>query len=388
MPDRVLFVDDEPSLLNGIQRRLGPEYDVVTASSGDEALQRIAMGPPFPVVVTDMRMPKMNGIQLIKAARAKSPDSVFIMLTGNQDQATAIHALNEGDVYRFLTKPCQSHDLTNALEAAFRQHRLITSERELLQNTFLGAVSVLTDVLELAQPSVFGRAERVQEVVGQLQEGLGLESRWEYKLAARLALLGFALLPEQDRIRFEMGLVSSGQLELLIGHAAEIGRRIIERIPRLGNVARIIGSMSDVDGGMLRANPQTDLEKAQTGATLVRVAVQWDFFLRQGLSPRAAADELAVSLSGLPPLVTSFLAEQDVAEVIDRGVQCELSELAEGMVLLDDVLTNDGVILVRGGRRLTWTIIEKLRSYKSSAVGLRTIRVRSSGTARPESILV
>ena len=388
MPERILFVDDEPSILNGIQRRLGSDFELVTASSGEEALHAIAAGPVFPVVVTDMRMPKMNGIQFIQAARPKSPDSVFLMLTGNQDQATAIQALNEGDVFRFLTKPCQSHDLKNAIEAALRQYRLITSEKELLQNTFLGAVSVLTDVLELAQPSIFGRAERVQEIVGVLQDSLRLESQWEYKLSARLGLLGFALLPEQDRIRFEMGLVSGQQLQEMICNAAAIGRRIIERIPRLGTVARLIGMMGEVDGATLRPAPKTDAEKAVTGATLLRVAVQWDFLVRQGLSPRAAADELRASLPELPGAVLSILIEQDAVDNAERGVGCDLSELAEGMVLQDDVLTGDGVMLIRGGRRLTWTIIEKLRSYESSVVGLRTIRIREVEAPAEEALLV
>jgi CheY-like chemotaxis protein len=388
MLNRVLFVDDEQSVLNGIQRRLGPEYDLVIACSGDSALQAMAAGPVFPVVVTDMRMPKMNGIQFIQAARAKSPDSVYIMLTGNQDQATAIQALNEGDVFRFLTKPCQSHDLRNAIEAAMRQYRLITSEKELLQNTFLGAVSILTDVLELAQPSIFGRAERVQEMVGLLQNQLQLKDHWEYKLAARLGLLGFALLPEQDRIRFEMGLVSGCQLHELIGTAAATGRRIIERIPRLDGVARIIGAMADVDGASLRLKPKTDAEKAVTGATLLRVAIQWDFLLRQGLSPAAAIQELLASLPEVPGIVTALLAEQSLADVGELSEACDLSELVEGMVLQDDVLTGDGVILIRGGRRLTWTIIEKLRSYRSSTVGLRTIRIRSIDVPEAEAVLI
>jgi CheY-like chemotaxis protein len=388
MPERVLFVDDEPSILNGIQRRLSPEYELVTACSGDEAIELMADGPVFPVVVTDMRMPKMNGIQFIQAARPRSPDSVFIMLTGNQDQATAIQALNDGEVFRFLTKPCQSHDLKNAIEAGLRQYRLITSEKELLQNTFLGAVSVLTDVLESAQPSIFGRTEQVQEIVGQLQDALRLDGHWEYKLSARLGLLGFALLPEQDRIRFEMALLSGGQLQELIGAAAATGRRIIERIPRLEMVARMIGSMGDVDGAILHAKPRSDSDRVATGATLLRVAVQWDFLVREGLSPRAAAAELRAELPHLPAAVTTTLADHDAVAIRNRVATCGPSDLVEGMVLHDDVLTADGVMLIRGGRRLTWTIIEKLRSYDSSAVGLQAIRIRSPEIADREAALV
>ena len=268
MTNRVLLVDDEPNVLNGIKRRLESEFKLVTAESGAQALAAIDAGPPFAVMVTDMRMPKMDGIQLIKAARVESPDTVFVMLTGNQDQATAIQALNDGKVFRFLTKPCQSSDLKNAIEAALRQYQLVTSEKELLQNTFVAAVSVLTNVLEMSQPDIFGRAERVQEVMLLLQEKLGLEGQWEYKLAARLGMLGFALLPEKDRTRFEMAVDSGDQLRATIHEAAMIGQRIIGRIPRLGTVARIIGTTAEVDGSMLKSSPKSETEKTTTGAIL------------------------------------------------------------------------------------------------------------------------
>jgi CheY-like chemotaxis protein len=378
MSNRVLFVDDEQSLLNGIQRRLGSEYDLVIANGGEAALDAIDKQGPFAVVVTDMRMPKMDGIEFIRAARAKTPDSVYIMLTGNQDQATAIQALNEGQVFRFLTKPCQSTDLRTTVDAGIRQYQLVTGEKELLHKTFVGAISVLTDVLELAQPSVFGRSEHLLEIVAALQAGLGLENQWEYKLATRLAMLGFALLPEQERLHFEIGSVSGPGLHAIIRAAAATGRRIIERIPRLGTVSQIIGMQSSIDGSALIASPKNEQDKATMGATLLRVAIEWDALVRQGLSSSAAAAEIRQSLPQLSPKTVHILSELEFGEVDDAGVQIDVSKLEEGMILLDDVLTSDGLMLIRSGRRLTWTIIEKLRSYQSTPTGLRPVRVRSS----------
>lgn len=386
MSNRILFVDDEQSLLNGIQRRLGSDYDLITAESGEEGLAKMDEQGPFAVVVTDMRMPKMDGIAFIQAARAQSPDSVYIMLTGNQDQATAIQALNEGQVFRFLTKPCQSADLKSTIDAGLRQYQLVTGEKELLQKTFVGAISVLTDVLELAQPNIFGRADRVQEIIAEMQKGLGLENHWEYKLAARLAMLGFALLPEQERMRFEMGACSGSELEEAIHSAAAVGKRVIERIPRLGTVAQIIGMQGTIDGSAVIPMPKSEQEKAIMGATLLRVAIEWDSLVRQGLSSAAAADELRHALPELSTRIAHLLSELEFDEVDDMGIEVDVSKLEEGMILLDDVLTSDGVILIRTGRRLTWTIIEKLRSYKAASTGLRPVRVRSS--AAPAKQLV
>lgn len=376
MSKRILFVDDEQALLNGIQRRLGTQYDIVIANGGEAGLAAMNAQGPFAVIVTDMRMPKMDGIEFIRAARAKSPETVFLMLTGNQDQATAIQALNEGHVFRFLTKPCQSADLQSTMDAGLRQYQLVTSEKELLHTTIVGAISVLTDVLELAQPSIFGRAERLQEIVLHLEKDLGLESQWEYKMAARLNLLGFALLPEHDRVQFELGTLSTAELLMIIHTAAATGRRIIERIPRLGTVSQIIGMQSAVDGSALIQSPKNDREKAVMGATLLRVAIEWDSLERKGLSSVSATAAVRESLPQLNPRTAQILSKLEFDELCE-GVETDVAKLEEGMILLDDVLTSDGLMLIRSGRRLTWTIIEKLRSYSSTPTGLRPVRVRS-----------
>jgi CheY-like chemotaxis protein len=388
MSHRVLFVDDEVNLLNGIKRRIGGQLDLATACSGEEGLRTMVDQGPFAVIVTDMRMPHMDGIQFVKAARAKSPNSVFIMLTGNQDQTTAIQALNEGHVFRFLNKPCQSQDLLTAVEAAMRQYELIVSEKELLHGTFVGAVNVLTDVLELAQPSIFGRAERLQDLVVELHDRMRLESRWEYKLAAKLALLGFALLPEHDRTRFEMGIGSDGELHARIKAAGAIGQRIVERIPRLGTVARIIGAIGASSGNVRLCGASTEAEIIETGATLVRVAIEWDFLVRQGQHPRAAVENICAGLPNLHPVLAAVLAEQEPDVCGSDSAALDPSELVEGMTLYEDVLTADGVILIRKGRRLTWTLIEKLRGYESSDARLRPIRIQTARAAVPQEPLL
>src|SRR5690606_29178283 len=131
-------VDDEQPLLNGLRRRLGSFYHLVTASSGDAALQELQSNGEFAVVLTDMRMPGMNGIQFIQQARTLAPDTVYMMLTGNQDQATAIKAVNDGQVFRFLNKPCEHEHLRQAIDAGIVQHRLVTAEKVLLHQTFTG----------------------------------------------------------------------------------------------------------------------------------------------------------------------------------------------------------------------------------------------------------
>ena len=121
MGTRMLVVDDDLSLLNSFRRNLCFDYDLTVAASGPDALELMAEKGPFNVIMTDMRMPKMDGLELIDQARKLSPDSIYMMLTGNQDVATATRAVNDGQVFRFLTKPCEIDDIRKALEAATKQ---------------------------------------------------------------------------------------------------------------------------------------------------------------------------------------------------------------------------------------------------------------------------
>jgi DNA-binding NtrC family response regulator len=162
--DRILFVDDEANVLAAIKRQLHKQFALTTLQQPQSALKLIEESGPFAVIVSDMRMPEMDGIRFLVRAREIAPDSVRIMLTGNADQQTAIEAVNEGHIFRFLNKPCDTERLVNALNAGLEQHRLIRAEKDLLSETLNGSVRVLTDVLELANPTVYGRASRVCQI--------------------------------------------------------------------------------------------------------------------------------------------------------------------------------------------------------------------------------
>ncbi|MFH1417727.1 MAG: response regulator, partial [Planctomycetota bacterium] len=135
MSKKILCVDDDPNILNAYRRGLRRLFEIETAEGGAEGLEAIASQGPFAVVVSDMRMPGMDGIQFLTAVKKRAPESVRIMLTGNADQQTAMDAVNEGSIFRFLTKPCPPEHLAKALTAGIEQYRLITAEKELLGKT-------------------------------------------------------------------------------------------------------------------------------------------------------------------------------------------------------------------------------------------------------------
>src|SRR5580693_8048611 len=165
MPAAVLFVDDEPHLLDGIARSLRAHFDIRTASSAAMGLQIVKGSGPFSVVVSDMRMPEMNGAQFLSKVREAAPDTVRIILSGQSDMQQTIAAVNEGNLFRFLSKPCDTQSLLAAIGMAVEQHELITAEKVLLEQTLTGAVNVLIEILSIVTPSAYSRARRLERYV-------------------------------------------------------------------------------------------------------------------------------------------------------------------------------------------------------------------------------
>ena len=173
MNERILCVDDDPSVLQAYQRSLRKRYTIEPALGGDEAIAAVASQGPYAVVVCDMRMPGMNGVQTLAKIREIAPDTVRMMLTGNADQQTALEAVNEGRIFRFMNKPCPPEVFAAALDAGLEQYRLITAEKELLSKTLSGSVKLLTDVLGT------GQSDRLRQSVARATHGAGNLSRNE-----------------------------------------------------------------------------------------------------------------------------------------------------------------------------------------------------------------
>jgi len=133
MEEKILFVDDEPSVLDGYRRMLRREFAVDTAGGGEEGLAKIHDFGPYPVVISDMRMPGMNGAQFLAQARKNAPQTVRMLLTGYTDLDAAISAVNEGNIFRFLTKPCEKETLLEAINLGLVHYRAAVEEQELIK---------------------------------------------------------------------------------------------------------------------------------------------------------------------------------------------------------------------------------------------------------------
>ncbi len=133
MTDRILFVDDEPLVLDAFRRMLRGRFETYTADGGENGLASAKLNGPFAVVISDMRMPGMNGAQFLAQMRKNAPDTVRMLLTGFTDLDAAIAAVNEGNIFRFLTKPCRKEDLVSAINLGLDRYRSVVKEKELIK---------------------------------------------------------------------------------------------------------------------------------------------------------------------------------------------------------------------------------------------------------------
>jgi response regulator RpfG family c-di-GMP phosphodiesterase len=355
---RVLLVDDEPAVLEGIQRLLRKQYDITLANGPQAALDAIDATRPFAVVVSDMRMPGMNGAQLLARFYQRTPDTVRMLLTGQADLDAAISAVNDGQLFRFLTKPCPHEQFAPALAAAVEQHRLITAERVLLEQTLLGTTRALTEMLSLLDPNVFGSATRQFERVRMIAAKLGLKDAWQAEIASMLSSVGFAVLPPDLVKKVHSGARLDETEAGMVARVPQVVDGVLGSIPRLESVREVL-------------RHQTQRFDANGGAQKAEVPIASRIL--KAVNDLGAAESVAGSASAALKVLHDRAAEYDpdVLRVLSElfGTkppevkQLGLREIRIGMVLASDVTTRTGTLLVAKGTRVTLQLLDRLRNF-------------------------
>ncbi|MBC8354276.1 MAG: response regulator [Planctomycetes bacterium] len=363
MSEKILFVDDEPRVLQGVQRQLHRDFNLVTADGGQAGLAAIAKDGPFAVVVSDMRMPQMNGIQFLKLVGEQSPDSIRVMLTGHADFNTAVEAINNGQIYRFLSKPCPSELLANTLKQAIEQYRLVHAERELLSKTLTGSVKALIDILSLNNPVAFGRAARVRRIVVEMAKLLGISDTWELEIASLLSQIGLVAVPASvwSKIRKNERL-SPEETAVLQGHP-QVARDLLKNIPRLADVSEIVNYQNkQYDGGGYPIDSVRG-EQIPLGARLVRVAIDFESMVATCNRPELAMAEIRDRVGHYDPQVVVAL-ENYVGLKADTVVRSmTLAEIPDNAIFAEDVATLNQEVLAEAGGEMSTAIRMRLQNY-------------------------
>jgi response regulator RpfG family c-di-GMP phosphodiesterase len=365
MNQRVLFVDDEQHVLDGLRRTLRKECEVHTCANPIEGLAMLSEQDPFAIVVSDMRMPQMDGVQFLLRAQQHAPDTVRIMLTGNADQQTAMDAVNTGKVFRFLTKPCDAQTLRQVVALGLRQHELVTAERTLLERTVRGSVKVLADILALSRPEAFGRVNRLRELASGAGKHLdGIES-WELDTAALLCLVGCVNIDALTLERVQRGEPLGPKEASEFQYHPVLGAELIGAIPRLEHVAEIVKYQhKHFDGSGIPFDDRRG-EDLPLGARILHVVLAYDEQKRADVSD---AQALAFLRNGPErfdaDVVKAFAAEIETNEPAET-LRLRPNQLVSGMIIQEDVKCDGGILLVCQGQVTTPAVIKHLQRFHS-----------------------
>lgn len=372
----VLCVDDEPQVLESLKLNLRRLYTVSTAASGAEALALLDQARDVAVIVSDMRMPSMNGAAFLAQARHKAPDAVRLLLTGQSDIESAIAAVNDGQVFRFLSKPCAPTVLLDAVASAVTQHRLITSERVLLQQTLLGSIQALTEMLAMVNPIAFGRSVRIRKLAGELADRVEMRERWQLEVAAMLSQIGHATLPPAVAEKAYYGAPLSADEDRLVQGLPALVEKMLAHIPRLEVVLAILRIYPVGHGGAAdtRALGTADALVARQGASVLRLAIDHDIL--ESADNGTPFDAVLRTLRGrvgtyAPALLDALEAVRGAGT--ETGIQhLTMRELRVGMMFAEDVKTPNGVLLVARGYQITARVLDRIQEF--STVGGTQVR--------------
>ncbi|MCG7966281.1 MAG: response regulator [Candidatus Thiodiazotropha taylori] len=359
-PEKVLMVDDDRNLLDSFRRQFRKRLNLETATSGADGVQAVRDGGPFALVVSDMQMPNMNGVEFLSKVRELSPNTVRIMLTGNANLDVAIDAVNDGAIFRFLNKPVETEVLYETVIEGIKQYRLITNEKVLLNKTLKGAVDLLADVLSMVNPDAFSQSSRIKHHVRTIVRSLSLEDGWHYDLAGMLCQLGYVSLPDELIHKVMAGdELSKAETELYNSHP-EMGSRLLKHIPRLETVAAMIEHQLDDIGKIEIQGKLNNEQKAILGGQILKVAINYDKLLNTGSSEDKAIEYLRDNPENFDPALVEILIQGSMNRKVEI-LNLPLDQLEPGMIVDQPIKTNAGALLLAKGQPLSQAMVFKLK---------------------------
>jgi CheY-like chemotaxis protein len=377
MKERVLFVDDEQNVLDGIRRQLRNRVELETATSAAAGLALLESRGPFALVVSDMRMPEMDGARFLARVSEIAPQTVRMVLTGQADLDSTIKAVNEGRIFRFLLKPCAPEILLGVVKSGIEQYRLVTAEKQLLETTLNATVKVLCDMLGIINPVAQRRTQQIQRYAESAIDALKLSSGgWQYRLAAMMSQLGCISMPAEALSRAYGGATLSIDERRLYESHPDVAGQLIGTIPRLEAVASMVAGQMQVPARDLAQGDPTLWPPEKIGAAILWAAVRFDRHISMGRAPEQAALLVQQAAPGLPLAITEAMVSAISSESgLFRTRAVNLHELAIGMTIDADIVSERGTRLVPSGTEVNSTVLERLKAIASGVGVIEPIRV-------------
>ncbi|HWD38794.1 MAG TPA: HD domain-containing phosphohydrolase [Fimbriimonas sp.] len=363
MSAKLLFVDDEPNVLAALRRTVGSKWQTETAQSGPAALDLIQRNGPYAVVLADMRMPGMSGLEVLKLVATIAPNTSRVMLTGNVDQKTAVDAVNQGSVFRYLNKPCDDEVLMATLDAAVSQNELATARQELIEKTLAGSVKLLSDVLAYVDPAIFGESKELLARAKLLCSRANYKDAWQIEIAAMLSKVGIVSLPPSLAAKARMGQELREAEKELLSKVPQVGHDLLAQIPYLQPVAEIVLHQDARFNGSGYLGDKTRGDSLPFGARVL-------FILKEMGALEAELGDLNLALKTMATRRGWY--DPQILDDAERVFGTNISQLPHGVVAsaarclrvgnipAHDIKTKDGRTIVPAGKSVSWVDLQKV----------------------------
>ena len=377
---QLLCVDDEVRVVEGLALVLRKDYDVHTASSPEQALHKLSELRGLAVVISDMRMPKMDGAAFLQEVLRRQPDATRIVLTGQADLEETRRAVNLGQVFRILTKPCPVEDLKAAIDAAVVHHRLLIAERTILRETLLGCIQALMEVLAIANPVAFGRAGQIKRRAMELATRLGSPDFWQLEAAALLSQLGYVALSSALVEKLHSGQALTPGEQAKVSQVPDLANKLLEHIPRLDPVIQILSALKWSEARVAALGNGT----IGLGTRILSLVLEYDALIAKGMSHDRVCDHLCAQTARFGPKLISQL---DACVMHSSGSETPndvpLRSVVPGMILDQEIRTAAGALIVPRGFQVTQTFLEKIANISAELLDSR-VRVLAPAS-RPDA---
>ncbi len=381
MNTKILLVDDEENVLNGLKRRFRRQFDIDTATSAEDGLARLQSSATYAVVVSDQQMPGMDGIAFLKQTLEEFPHTVRIMLTGGSDRQIAVDSVNECQVFRYLKKPCSLDDLSQAIEDGINHHRIMVAERDLLHKTLAGSVKLLVDILAINDPKTFKHISRLRSVAQRFAGAVEHVNAWELDMTIMLSSIGEVALPAEVRAKRERSEELSQVEENLIASAPKVAKNLLLNIPRMSGIAEAIYYRDKAyDGSGYPFNTTKGNDIPLNARILFLLQKLMD--ATEGRPPTSKDfDELARSQHLFDPrlltLARGFFLDRDKSddgELVNLSIA--ISELSCGDMLLQDLRTTSGSLALAAQNEVSDATLQKIMNMHELHGLVEPVRVQ------------
>lgn len=363
----ILFIDDDIRILNSFKRNLSASFNVFTADTPEQGLYLVEKNGPFSVVVSDMRMPGMNGVEVLNRVLEINEDIVRILLTGYADQQTAIEAVNRCKLFRFLTKPCELDSLTAALWEGVREYQRVVANKGAVGSTLSGVVNLLSQALSLVNPVAQRKANRLKRYCRHLAIGCGPDERWTVESAALLSQLGgLGGLSEVQACSAGLSAEAMGGTVHSL-QPSELTLRLLMHVPAFENIIEILA----LQGKPCKRWPEYPDPQQQhmihLCGRILQVAGGIDALLLEGTTLPDALATMRSAPDLFAPDLLDLFATYDFGKGDMMRLSLRCDDLQPGMVLCSDVLAVNGSLLAFKNEPITSTLLVELQE---SARGL------------------